>query len=173
MTSRSPPKEALLEKGFHMMDGDNAVLVCKICGAKYSAPQDRLRCERCHTPLLASERKLAVDVSDIDFAHEVLASPGPVLLMMWAPWCAYCRMLHPSIDRIAGVYNSRLKVARLNVDDNPAVCAQYAVQGVPTVLIFKDGKLINKMVGVLSEEEIERQMKVVLRPASGDDAPGS
>ena len=140
------------------MDADNAVLVCRKCGAKYSAPQDRLHCGRCHAPLLVSERKIvAVNVSDIDFAHEVLASPCPVLLMTWAPWCAYCRMLHPIIDRIAAEYKDRLKVARLNVDDNPAVCSQYAVQGVPTILMFKDGKLINKMVGVLSKEEIERR----------------
>jgi len=140
-----------MEKGFHVMDADNAVLVCRKCGAKYSASPDPLHCGRCHAPLLISARKfLAVNVSDIDFAREVLASPRPVLLMIWAPWCAYCRMLRPIIDRIAAVYNDRMKVARLNVGDNPTVCSQYAVQGVPTILMFKDGKLIDKMVGVLS-----------------------
>ena len=155
------------------MDADNIVLVCRKCGAKYSAPQDRLHCGLCHVLLHASEKKLAVDVSDIDFTQEVLASPEPVLIMMWAPWCAYCRMLHPGIDRIAGVYGNRLKVARLNVDQNPAVCAQYEVQGVPTILTIKDGKLINKMVGVLSEEEIERRIKTVLRVDSGGSTPNS
>ena len=156
------------------MDADNAVLVCRKCGAKNSAAQDRLHCGRCHAPLLVSEREVVtINVSDVDFAREVLASPGPVLLIMWAPWCAYCRMLHPIIDRIASEYNDRLEVARLNVDDNPAVCSQYAVQGVPTILMFKDGKLLNKMVGVLSREEIERQMKVVLRVNPGDDAQDS
>ena len=149
------------------MAADNNVLVCRKCGAKYSAPQDHLRCGRCHAFIHASEKKLAVDVSDINFAQEVLASPGPVLIMMWAPWCAYCRMLHPGIDRIATAYNNRLKVARLNVDENPAVCAQYEVQGVPTMLIFKDGKLVSKMVGVLSEEEIERRINAVLSANSG------
>ncbi len=157
-----------MEEGFHVMDADNAVLVCRKCGAKYSAPQDRLRCGRCHAPLFDNERKcVAVDVSDIDFTQEVLASPRPVLLMMWAPWCAYCRMLRPIIDSIAAVYNNRLKVARLNVDDNPAVSSQYAVQGIPTILIFKDGKLMSKMVGVLSEEEIIRRIKTVLSASSG------
>ena len=163
-----------MEKGFHVMAAENTVLVCKKCGAKYSAREDRLHCGRCHAPLLVSERKIvAVNVSDIDFAREVLASPCPVLLMMWAPWCAYCRMIHPIIERIATEYKDRLKVARLNVEDNPAVSSQYAVQGVPTILIFKDGKLINKMVGALSKEEIERQMKVVLRFTSGDGVPAS
>ncbi len=156
------------------MDVENTVLVCKKCGAKYSAPQDRLQCGRCHAPLLVGERKIvALNVSDVDFAREVLASPCPVLLVTWAPWCAYCRMLHPIIERIAAEYKDRLKVARLNVEDNPAVSSQYAVQGVPTILMFKDGKLVNKMVGVLSREEIERQMKVVLRVDSGDAAPDS
>jgi thioredoxin len=158
-----------LEKGFHVMDADNAVYVCRKCGAKNSAAQDRLHCGRCHAPLLVSERKfVALNVSDTDFAREVLASPEPVLLMIWAPWCAYCRMLHPDINRIAAEYNDRLKVARLNVDDNPAVCSQYTVQGVPTILMFKDGKLMNKMVGVLSREEIERRLKVVLMVNAGD-----
>jgi thioredoxin 1 len=82
-------------------------------------------------------------------------------------------MLHPIIDRIAAEYNDRLKVAKLNVNDNPAVCSRYAVQGVPTILMFKDGKLMNKMVGVLSKEEIERRLKVVLRVNSGDVTLGS
>jgi thioredoxin 1 len=77
-------------------------------------------------------------------------------------------MLHPDIDRIAAEYVGRLKVARLNVDDNPAVSSQYTVQGVPTILTFKDGKLMNKMVGVLSREEIERRLKAVLRTSAGD-----
>jgi thioredoxin 2 len=116
---------------------------------------------------------MAVNVSDIDFAREVLASPCPVLLLAWAPWCAYCRMLNPIIERIAADYKDRLKVARLNVEDNPAVSSQYAVAGVPTILIFRNGKLVNKMVGVLSGEEIERQMTVVLRLNSGEGVPGS
>jgi len=116
---------------------------------------------------------MAVNVSDIDFAREVLASPCPVLLVAWAPWCAYCRMLNPIIERSAADYKDRLKVARLNVEDNPAVSSQYAVEGVPTILIFKDGRLINNMVGVLSKEEIERQLKAALRFNSGDGIPGS
>lgn len=156
------------------MDADNAVLVCSECGAKNRAARDRLNCWRCHVPLLVSNRKVvALDVSDTNFAREVLASPEPVLLMIWAPWCAYCRMLHPDIDRIAAEYKDRLKVAKLNVDDNPAVCSQYTVQGVPTILTFKNGKLMNKMVGVLSKEEIERRLKAVLMVNAGDVTLGS
>ena len=80
-------------------------------------------------------------------------------------------MLHPVIERIAADYKDRLKVARLNVEDNPAVCSQYAVEGVPTILIFKDGKLINKMVGVLSKEDIERQYEGGLEVQLRGDAP--
>jgi len=100
-----------------------------------------------------------VNVSDVDFVREVLASPSPVLLFLWAPWCAYCRMLHPVIESIALEYEDRLKVAKLNVDDNPAVCSQYGIQGVPTMIVFKDGKAASTMVGVLSKEEIERPLR--------------
>ncbi len=163
-----------MEKGLHAMDANNAVYVCRKCGAKNRASQEHLHCRRCYTPFLASARKfMAVNVSDIDFAREVLASPSPVLLMMWASWCPYCRMLDPIVESIAAEYKDQLKVSRLNVDDNPAASSQYAVQGVPTILIFKDGKLINKMVGVLSKEEIERRMNVVLRVDSGDGRLGS
>ncbi|MGZ3581094.1 MAG: thioredoxin family protein [Syntrophales bacterium] len=156
------------------MDADNAVYVCKKCGAKNRASQEHRHCRRCYTPFIASARKLmAVNVSDIDFAREVLASPSPVLLMMWAPWCAYCRMLDPIVESIAAEYEDQLKVAKLNVDGNPAVSSQYAVQGVPTILILKDGKLINKMVGVLSKEEIERRMKAVLMVNPGNGTAGS
>ncbi|HUH66467.1 MAG TPA: thioredoxin domain-containing protein [Syntrophales bacterium] len=103
----------------------------------------------------------AVNVSDRDFVHEVLAFPTPVLLFLWAPWCAYCRMLHPIIDRIALEYEDRLKVARLNVDENPAACSQYGIQGVPTMIIFKDGKAASRMVGVLSKEDIERRLQTL------------
>ncbi len=164
----------ILEKGLHVMDVDNAFYVCRKCGAKNRASQGHLHCSRCHAPLLISASKFgAVNVSDIDFAREVLASPSPVLLMMWAAWCAYCRVLNPVIDHIAAEYKDRLKVARLNVDDNPAVSLQYAVQGVPTILIFRDGKLMNKMVGVLSTEEIQRRIKVVLRINAGDGTHAS
>jgi thioredoxin len=163
-----------MEKEFNMMSADNTIFVCRKCGAKNRVSQDHLQCRRCNAKLLVSERKLTVlDVSDTDFAREVLASPEPVLLMIWAPWCAYCRMLHPEIDLIASQYNDQLKVAKLNVDDNPAVCSQYTIQGVPTILMFKDGNLVDKMVGILSKEEIERRLKAVLRVNAGDAILGS
>ena len=111
---------------------------------------------------MSDRRILAVNVSDIDFAHEVLASPLPVLLLLWARWCAYCRILYPIIDDIASKYEGKLKVARLEVNDNPAVCSRYSVQGIPTVITFKNGAVTDRMVGVLSKEEIERQLKTLL-----------
>ena len=103
-----------------------------------------------------------INVTDADFVCDVLASPAPVLLFLWAPWCPYCRMLHPIVDSIALKYGDRLKVARLNVDDNPAVCSQYGIQGVPTMIVFMDGKAAGWMVGVLSKEDIERRLKTLL-----------
>ena len=150
------------------MDAESKIVTCGRCGTKNRVPVSKLRdrplCGRCRAPLAAAEEAdLTVSVSDGDFAREVLASPEPVLLVMWAPWCAYCRMLLPIAGQVASEFEGRVKVAKLNIDENRAVPGQYTVQGVPTMLTFKDGRLVNRMVGVLSKDEISRHLKTVLR----------
>jgi thioredoxin len=104
----------------------------------------------------------AVSISDQTFAREVLNFPGPVVVYYWAPWCGYCQRLTPVLDRLASDYSGRLKFTKLVLDQNPSTGSQYGVQSVPTLLLFKGGKQVNRVVGALPKEEIERQLQVLL-----------
>jgi thioredoxin 1 len=93
-------------------------------------------------------------VSDETFEAEVLASPLPVLVDYWAEWCGPCRMIGPMVDESAVSYAGRLGVAKINVDDNPKVPSQYHVRGIPTLMLFKDGKPVATQVGALSKAQL-------------------
>jgi thioredoxin len=101
-------------------------------------------------------------VTDANFAQEVEQSPLPVLLDIWAPWCGPCRMIGPIIEQLAGEFAGRVKVAKLNSDENQLTASRYNVRGIPTLLVLKDGKEIDRMVGVLPKQEILRRLEAVL-----------
>jgi len=90
-----------------------------------------------------------VHVSDNTFDSEVLQSATPVLVDYWAEWCGPCRMVGPILDDIAKEYGGKLTVAKVNIDENPMTPNEYSVRGIPTMLLFKDGKLIDTKVGAL------------------------
>jgi thioredoxin 2 len=123
---------------------------CTACGATNRIPPDKrhlpARCGRCHRPLAPEPAGPRV-VTDASFAEDVLRSPLPVLLDCWAPWCGPCRALAPIVDDLARAYAGRARVAKLDVDENPEVAARYAVQAVPTVLLFAGGRLRDRLVG--------------------------
>jgi thioredoxin 1 len=100
--------------------------------------------------------------TDANFKTEVLASPTPVLVDFWAEWCAPCRALAPVIAKIAESNAGKLKVGKLNVDENPASAQQYGIQGIPTLLLFKGGKLAQQIVGFQSQGNIQRAVDEVL-----------
>mgnify|MGYP000176172237 FL=1 len=93
-------------------------------------------------------------VSDATFEAEVIKSSTPVLIDYWAEWCGPCKMIAPILDEVASVYAGRLTVAKMNVDENRAVPAQYGIRGIPTLMVFKDGQLAATKVGALSKSQL-------------------
>jgi len=144
---------------------DNSTIVlCNRCGTKNRIPLERLSdrpiCGRCRAPLpLENFSSHPVEVTDRTFSEEVLSFPGPVLVDCWAPWCGPCRTVAPIMDQLASDYAGRIKIAKLNTDDNPATASQYGIQSIPTLLFFKNGKQVNKLVGALPKAEIEKHLR--------------
>ncbi len=101
---------------------------------------------------MASE--LIVNATDASFETDVLQSDSPVLVDYWAPWCGPCKMVAPILDEIAGEYEGKLRIVKVNVDDNPGTAQKYGVRGIPTLSLFKGGSLEATKVGALSKSQL-------------------
>ena len=95
-----------------------------------------------------------VHVTDDNFESEVLQSSEPVLVDYWAEWCGPCKMIAPVLDEIAGEYLGRVKIAKLNIDDNPNTPPRYGIRGIPTLMLFKDGEVEATKVGAVSKSQL-------------------
>ncbi|HEX8457096.1 MAG TPA: thioredoxin [Pyrinomonadaceae bacterium] len=105
-----------------------------------------------------SESEFVNDVSDANFDAEVLQSDRPVLVDFWAAWCAPCRMIAPTVAQVAEKYSESARVVKLNVDENPNVPQKYGIKGIPTLILFKNGKEEERVVGATSKEAISRMI---------------
>ena len=149
------------------MDIDNIIIRCSSCGTKNRIPETRLNagpvCGKCKTPLKTGSRtETPVDISDQTFNSEVLGYNGPVLMDCWAPWCGPCKMVAPVLDQLASDYAGQIKITKLNVDDNPMTASKYGIQSIPTMLLFKNGQQVDKIIGAVPKTEIEQRINKFL-----------
>jgi thioredoxin 2 len=145
---------------------DSLMMRCTRCGATNRVPVEKLEqrrqpvCGRCKAALPASDNK-PVAVTDATFSAEVEHSPLPVLLDLWAPWCGPCRMVAPVLEELANEMAGRVRVAKVNVDENPATAGRFHVRSIPTLVVLKKGEELERIVGVQPKQEILRRLERV------------
>jgi thioredoxin 2 len=132
---------------------------CRNCGQLNRVPRARLadqpRCGKCRQGLLPHE---PIDVTDAQFAEEVERSPIPVLVDFWAPWCGPCRVVGPVLKEIAKERAGRVKIVKLNVDDNQGTAQRFGIRSIPAMKLFRQGKVIDEMVGAQPKAAIVQNL---------------
>ena len=136
---------------------------CVNCGAMNRVPRDKLAsgqspvCGKCRGALSIYNKPVVV--TDASFAAEVEQSPLPVVLDVWAPWCGPCRLLAPVLDELAGELAGKIKFTKINSDENRGTSTRFRVDALPTLLVFKNGQPIDRMVGLLPKSEIANRLQ--------------
>jgi thioredoxin len=138
-----------------------AIQTCPNCGTKNRVNEvvalaHKPICGKCGATLDTNPDGKPQIVSDATFAQDVIADSesGPVLVDAWAEWCGPCRMIAPVLDQLAAESNGRYKIVKLNVDENPRTSAQFNIRSIPTLLIFKNGRLVDSIIGVQPKQAI-------------------
>jgi thioredoxin 2 len=148
------------------MNDSQTIIACPRCRARNRVALNRLdegpRCGKCGAALPAAPAGRPVVVTDATFDPEVFASSLPVLVDCWAPWCGPCKMIGPIMDELARTYRGRLKIAKLNVDDNPRTAAAYGIRSIPTLLFVRNGKLVDTQVGAPPKNALVQRIEQLL-----------
>ncbi|MCB0994913.1 MAG: thioredoxin [Acidimicrobiales bacterium] len=144
----------------HDADAPHGVISCHVCGRRNRVPvaaRGRPRCGECHTDL-----PWLVDADSTSFPGAIDA-PGVVLVDFWAPWCGPCRMVSPILETLAQRYAGELKVVKVNVDNSPELGARYDAQGIPLLVVLRDGAVVQRVVGAQPEHRLDDLVQSVLR----------
>ncbi|MCK5100802.1 MAG: thioredoxin TrxC [Desulfobacteraceae bacterium] len=148
------------------MNDNSLIFACSKCGTKNKVPVSRIndspKCGKCGEILSTDVFGQTVDVSDATFDEEVLKSTLPVLVDCWAPWCGPCKAVGPLLDELAVKYKGRLKIAKVNVDENQEVGSRYSISSIPTMFLVKNGQIIDTLIGALPKEELEVQIARII-----------
>jgi thioredoxin 2 len=158
-----------VEKGGYVMDTPAVfTLKCRSCGTKNRIPAQKAalsaKCGKCGSPIPTADLFTGrpVVIHDHDFDARVISSPLPVLLDCWAPWCGPCKMVAPLMDELVLEWKGKVKVCKLNVDDNPSVSSRYQIRSIPTLMIFDNGEVKTTRVGALPKHQIIEAMRPFL-----------
>ncbi len=111
---------------------------------------------------------MAEDILEIDdsiFDAEVLKSDKPVLMDFWAPWCGPCRAISPLMEELAGEFGDKIKFLKCNVDDNPISPGKYGIKSIPTLMFFKDGNIVDQVIGIVAKSKLEEIINKILNPS--------
>jgi len=143
-------------------DGPVSILVCPNCGRKNTirpSAKGAPHCGNCGKPL-----PWLVSATDATFDLEAKAAP-PVIVDLWAPWCGPCRFVGPILEQLAKEHAGRLKVVKVNVDENPALSQRFDARSIPTMLILKDGQVVDRVVGAMPKPQLESRLSPYLAKA--------
>ena len=145
---------------------DAIILACASCRVKNRVPIARIKegakCGKCGSALSVEDLGRVVTVRDATFEREVMKSGLPVLVDCWAPWCGPCKAVAPLLDELAVKYQTRVKIVKVNMDENPGTGSRFSISSVPTLLLVKNGQVMDTLVGALPKEQLEAAIERII-----------